>query len=557
MSSPKGSSGGDGDLGLSRSRAQLRPTVDGPSVWDTFSHSPGKVRGGDTGDIACDFYNRSDEDLDRLQGLGLTAFRFSISWPRVRPSGRGAVNQHGIDFYRSLVDGLLARKLEPAITLYHWDLPQSLEDEGGWANRDTAEYFAEYAQIVAEAIGDVGGTWITVNEPQVVAHEGYRIGMHAPGHRDEALAAAATHHLLLAHGLALARLRSALPGARVGIALDMHPIRTVGTGAVAAAAIADAEQNRIFVDPVIHGRYPAEAREHLLPPPALIRAGDMDLVSAPIDFLGVNYYSPNFVALAAPGAPRAEETPISGMPGVVTVRPARLPSTSQGWLVEPEGLYDLLVGVASETAATRSIYVTENGCATEDYATPEGVVDDVERIDYLHGHLAAAWRAIQEGVPLAGYFYWSFLDNFEWAWGYQKRFGLVFVDFPTQRPDSETKRRILRPNRACRHSYPLRQSRNRLPEAELQGGGSSMYERPRALPVVRRSGPARASPERWGALQGFPCCCIASSNARPDERRPRFAGRKPAPRQRLGPDPCRCLPTRPTTDRRTRSRSAS
>ena len=188
----------------------------GPSVWDTFSHTPGKVRGGDTGDIACDFYHRSDEDLDQLQELGLTAFRFSISWPRVLPSGGGAVNQRGIDFYRSLVDGLLARKLEPAITLYHWDLPQSLEDEGGWANRDTAEYFAEYAEIVAEAIGDVGGTWITVNEPQVVAHEGYRIGMHAPGHRDERLAAAATHHLLLGHGLALARLRSTLPGARIG-----------------------------------------------------------------------------------------------------------------------------------------------------------------------------------------------------------------------------------------------------------------------------------------------------------------------------------------------------
>ena len=200
----------------------------GPSVWDTFSHTPGKVRGGDTGDIACDFYHRSEDDLDQLERLGMAAFRFSISWPRVRPSGRGAVNQRGIDFYRALVDGLLARKIEPTITLYHWDLPQSLEDEGGWANRDTAEYFAEYAQIVAEAIGDVGGMWITVNEPQVVAHEGYRLGMHAPGHTDEALAAAATHHLLLGHGLALARLRSALPDARVGITLDMHPIRTVG-----------------------------------------------------------------------------------------------------------------------------------------------------------------------------------------------------------------------------------------------------------------------------------------------------------------------------------------
>src|SRR5579872_7366391 len=220
----------------------------GASVWDTFSHTPGKVRGGDTGDIACDFYHRSEQDLDQLGRLGLAAFRFSVSWPRVRPSGRGAVNQRGIDFYRSLVEGLLARAIEPAITLYHWDLPQSLEDEGGWANRDTAERFAEYAEIVVEAIGDVGGMWITVNEPQVVAHEGYRIGLHAPGHSDDTLAAAATHHLLLAHGLALARLREALPGIRVGITLDMHPIRMLGAGAEEAASIADAEQNRIFLD---------------------------------------------------------------------------------------------------------------------------------------------------------------------------------------------------------------------------------------------------------------------------------------------------------------------
>jgi beta-glucosidase len=405
----------------------------GPSVWDTFSHTPGKVRGGDTGDIACDFYHRSGEDLDRLAGLGLAAFRFSISWPRVRPSGRGEVNQRGIDFYRSLVERLLVRNIEPTITLYHWDLPQSLEDAGGWANRDTAEHFAEYAQIVAEAIGDVGGMWITVNEPQVVAHEGYRIGVHAPGHTDDSLAAAATHHLLLGHGLALARLRSVMPAARLGITLDMHPVRALGLGAEEAAAVAEAEQNRIFLDPVIHGRYPLKAREHLLPPTSLIHDGDLELVSAPIDFLGVNYYSPHFVKLADPCARGDEETPIAGMPGVVVVKPHTLPRTSQGWLIEPDGLYDLLVGVASETAPGCSLYVTENGCAAEDYVTPEGIVNDFERIEYLHGHLAAAWHAIQDGVPLAGYFYWSLFDNFEWAWGYQKRFGLVFVDFATQR----------------------------------------------------------------------------------------------------------------------------
>ena len=249
------------------------------------------MRGGDTGDIACDFYYRSEEDLDQLQGLGLAAFRFSISWPRVRPSGSGAVNRRGIDFYRSLVDRLLARKIEPAITLYHWDLPQSLEDEGGWANRDTAQYFAEYAQIVAEAIGDSAGCGSRSTSLRSSRTRATGSGCTRPATRRDARRRGDAP-LLLGHGLALARLRSAARGA-VGIALDMHPIRTVGSGAEEAAAIAEAEQNRIFLDPVIHGRYPAKAREHLLPPPSLIRDGDMELVSAPIDFLGVNYYSPH------------------------------------------------------------------------------------------------------------------------------------------------------------------------------------------------------------------------------------------------------------------------
>jgi beta-glucosidase len=405
----------------------------GPSVWDTFSHTPGKVRGGDTGDIACDFYHRSEEDLDLMAGLGLGAFRFSISWSRIQPTGQGAVNKPGLDFYRSLVDGLLSRGIAPAITLYHWDLPQALEDSGGWANRDIAERFADYAQIVAEGIGDVGGTWITLNEPQVVAHHGYRVGVHAPGHTDDALAAAATHHLLLGHGLALARLRSTLPAARIGISLDMHAVRATDPGAQAAATVADDEQNRIFLDPVLHGRYPANAREHLLPPQSLIREGDMELISAPIDFLGINYYSPHYVRLADPAGLLADETPVPDMPGVVMYKPRNLLRTSMGWLVEPDGLYDLLVTVAAELAPGCTIYVTENGCAAEDYLDPNGEVNDFERIDYIEGHLDAAWRAIQDGVPLAGYFCWSLLDNFEWAWGYQKRFGLVFVDFSTQR----------------------------------------------------------------------------------------------------------------------------
>jgi beta-glucosidase len=404
----------------------------GPSVWDTFSHTPGKVRGGDTGDVACDFYNRVDGDLELMASLSLGSFRFSVSWPRVQPTGTGAVNQRGLDFYRSLVDRLLAREILPAITLYHWDLPQALEDRGGWASRDTAERFAEYAEIVAEAIGDSGALWITLNEPQVVANQGYRTGVHAPGLRDDALAAATTHHLMLAHGLALARLRRALPDARIGITLDIHPVRAADAAAAEAATVTDAEQNRIWIDPVLHGRYPAAAREHLLPPASLILDGDMDLISAPTDFVGVNYYSPHYVRLGDTSALNRDETAIAGRPGVIMYKPSHVSLTSMGWPIEPAGLYDTLVALAAETAPGCPLYITENGCAAEDYVNPAGLIDDVERVEYIHGHLEAAWRAIQDGVPLAGYFYWSLHDNFEWAWGYQKRFGLLFVDYDTQ-----------------------------------------------------------------------------------------------------------------------------
>ena len=430
----------------------------GRSVWDTFSHTPGKVLRGDTGDIACDFYNRSDEDLDLLIALGVAAFRFSVAWPRIQPTGSGAVNQPGLDFYRSLVERLLARNIEPVLTLYHWDPPQSLEDLGGWANRDTAERFADFTQIVAEGIGDFGGMWITVNEPQVVASHGYRTGEHAPGHTDDALAAAATHHLLLGHGLALQRLRSALPAARVGITLDLHAVRAQDAEAEAAAAVAEAEQNGLFLDPVLQGRYPALAREHILPPASLIEDGDMELISAPIDFLGINYYSPVYVKLTDTSVPHADETPIAGLPGVATYMPIELPRTSMGWLSEPDGLYDTLIAVAADLPPGCKMYITENGCAAEDYVNPEGSVEDVERIEYLHGHLAAAWRAIQDGVPLAGYFYWSVYDNFEWGWGYQKRFGLVFVEF-------ESQRRL--PKRSASF-YQGVMSANELPPLDLQ-----------------------------------------------------------------------------------------
>jgi beta-glucosidase len=407
----------------------------GPSVWDTFSHLPGNVRGGDTGDIASDSYHRYREDVALMASLGLRAYRFSVPWPRVQPDGRGAVNQRGLDHYRALIDELSAHDIAPAVTLYHWDLPQALQDSGGWAARDTAQRFAEYAAIVAAALGDRVTRWITVNEPQVVASHGYRTGEHAPGVRDAAAAAAATHHLLLGHGLAAQAVRVAAPGVPVGITFDMHPVQVQdGSDLVEQAReITDASLNGLFLDPVLQGSYPGAARPDLVPPPHLIAAGDMETISQPLDFLGVNYYSCIYLRAGDPAdLRRGEELSRAGAPGVVEYRPAGLPRTAMGWLVDPEGLYDVLMRL-SKDAPGLPLFVTENGCAAEDYVNPDGEVNDVERVSYLHRHLDAAARAIRDGASLAGYFVWSLLDNFEWARGYQKRFGIVFVDFGTQR----------------------------------------------------------------------------------------------------------------------------
>ena len=423
--------------GASTSAYQIEGAVEedgrGRSIWDTFSHTPGKVHGGDTGDIACDSYHRSEVDLELLSALGAGGYRFSIAWPRVQPTGSGRANQRGLDYYRSLIEGLRDRDIIPLATVYHWELPQELEDEGGWANRDTANRFAEYAGLLAREFGDQVGMWITLNEPQVSASQGYRIGTHAPGKTDMGLAAAATHHLLLGHGLAMQAMRAVLPeGGQVGISLDLHPIRAAGEHAADAAAVADAEQNRIFLEPVLHGSYPGLARAEMLPPPALIDPGDMQLISAPVDFLGVNYYSPHYVRLGDWEDLRRDESPLAGHPGVVTYLPADLPHTVMGWIVEPDGLYDTLRALNRE-APGLPLYITENGCAADDYVDPEGRINDFDRVEYLHGHFDAAWRAIRDGVNLAGYFVWSLLDNFEWARGYQRRFGLYFVDFGTQR----------------------------------------------------------------------------------------------------------------------------
>jgi beta-glucosidase len=406
----------------------------GQSVWDTFSHTPGKVNRGDNGDIACDSYHRYREDVALLSSLGLSAYRFSVSWPRVQPGGRGPVNQRGLDYYRALLDELGRHDIAAAVTLFHWDLPQELQDEGGWATRDTAQRFAEYAGIVADALGDRVGRWITLNEPQVVADNGYRTGRHAPGLTDDAAAAATTHHLLLGHGLAAAALRAA-GAAEVGITLDMHPVRVVGDGEALERArrVVDADANALYLEPLLHGRYPADASAALVPPDALIANDDLATIGAPLDFLGVNYYSPIFLRAGDANDLRRNEEPLrAGLPGVVGYRPEGLTRTPMGWLVDPEGLYELLLRL-SKDAPGLPLYVTENGCAAEDYVDPDGDVNDVDRVRYLHLHLAAAARAIRDGASLAGYYVWSLLDNFEWGWGYQKRFGIVYVDFGTQR----------------------------------------------------------------------------------------------------------------------------
>jgi beta-glucosidase len=411
----------------------------GLSVWDTFSRAAGNVHGGDTGDIACDSYHRYREDVALMASLGLNAYRFSIAWPRILPAGRGAVNQKGLDYYRALLDELGDRGIAAAATLFHWDLPQQLQDEGGWAARDTAARFADYAAVVAEALGDRVERWITLNEPQVVASHGYRTGEHAPGVRDADASRAATHHLLLGHGLAVQALRSVLPsGVPVGITLDMHPVRLpdepVPDAVREASRIRDAELNRVYLEPVLHGRYPAQARQALLPPDPVVAPGDLDVIAQPVDFLGVNYYAPVFLRAGDPADLRHGERKVAGgdLPGVVEYAPAGLERTPMGWLVDPEGLYELLVRLSSD-APGLPLYITENGCAGEDYVNPDGDVNDIERIRYLHLHLEAAARAIRDGANLAGYYLWSLLDNFEWGYGYQKRFGIVFVDFGTQR----------------------------------------------------------------------------------------------------------------------------
>ena len=408
----------------------------GPSIWDTFSHTPGKVRHGDTGDIACDQYHRLEEDLDLMVDLGVQAYRFSVAWPRVQPEGSGPANQRGLDHYRRLVEGLRARSIEPMLTLYHWDLPQALEDRGGWRSRETSERFAEYAGIVYEALGDSVRLWITLNEPWVSAWMGHGTGVHAPGIRDVSQALAATHHLLLGHGLALENMRSLdRANNQVGITLNLSAVRpaTEDAADLEAARRVDGNANRLYLDPLFRGSYPEDMLEHYRSESdfAFVGEGDLEKISQPLDFLGVNYYFRNTVVDGLRESDLTTAIRFADL-NASTVLPRGAQTTAMGWPVESDGLTELLVRLHREYARL-PIYITENGAAFYDYVDPEGGVDDEERVAFLDAHFRAAHAAIEEGVDLRGYMVWSLLDNFEWAEGYSKRFGIVFVDYGTQR----------------------------------------------------------------------------------------------------------------------------
>ncbi|MCF6473444.1 beta-glucosidase [Nonomuraea sp. MG754425] len=412
----------------------------GPSIWDTFSHTPGLVTNGDTGDVACDHYHRLDEDLDLLAELGVGAYRFSISWPRVQPGGRGPLNREGAGFYDRLVDGLLSRGIAPVATLYHWDLPQELEDAGGWPERDTAPRFAEYARLMGEALGDRVRTWITLNEPWCSAYLGYASGVHAPARTDAAAALAAVHHLNLGHGLAVQALRStAATDAQMSVTLNLHHVRGVSERDADAVRRADALANRAFLGPMLEGAYPRDliADTAQVTDWSFVRDGDEAAACQPLDVLGVNYYNPTLVRQwdgagareTADGHQDGTASPWIGCSDIEFVKQPG-PYTEMGWNIDESGLTELLLRLHRDYPDMPTM-ITENGAAFPDQVAPDGRVHDADRVDYLHRHLSAVSEAIAGGADVRGYFVWSLMDNFEWAHGYAKRFGIVRVDRET------------------------------------------------------------------------------------------------------------------------------
>ncbi|MGY0021351.1 GH1 family beta-glucosidase [Streptomyces sp. cg35] len=409
----------------------------GPSIWDTYSHTPGRTDGGDTGDVACDHYHRYPEDVALLRGLGVHSYRFSIAWPRIQPTGKGPANQKGLDFYSRLVDELLEAGIEPAATLYHWDLPQALEDEGGWRVRETAERFGEYTAIVAEHLADRVPRWITLNEPWCSAFLGYSVGRHAPGAKEGRGALAAAHHLLVGHGLAMKALRAAgVREAGITLNLDRNVPATDSAADRAAALRADTQHNLVWTEPILAGRYPASDEDtwgELITRQDFRREGDLELIAQPLDFLGINYYRPIVVA----DAPHREPDPalrVATDNRYAEVDYPGVRKTAMGWPVVPETFTDLLTDLkATYGDALPPVHITENGSAEHDAVADDGAVHDDDRVTYLHSHLTALRDAMDKGVDVRGYYVWSLLDNFEWALGYAKRFGIVRVDYDTQK----------------------------------------------------------------------------------------------------------------------------
>ena len=394
----------------------------GESIWDRFSHTPGRIAGAETGDVACDHYHLWQRDIAVMRAMHLNAYRFSISWPRVLPEGRGSVNQKGLDFYDRLTDGLVAAGIAPVVTLYHWDLPQAIQDAGGWLNRRTADWFAEYAALICRTLGDRVKLWITINEPNVIRSCGYIQAEHAPGVKDKATANQVLHHILLAHGKALAAGRSILPHGRFGIAPNIGQFYAA-SGDPLDQAVAErkwTEEARWYLDPVLLGCYPVEIwreyEEQGLAP--IIKPGDLEQMHQPLDFLAINYY---FSFLYGHGA--------DGNPAEIA---RDIPRTALGWPVFPEGLRDMLLNV-TQRYGRQPLYITENGAAYDDVVDADGLVHDPLRVEYLRGHIKAIREAVAGGADVRGYFVWTLMDNFEWARGYKPRFGLAYTDYPTQR----------------------------------------------------------------------------------------------------------------------------
>ena len=395
----------------------------GPSIWHRFSPTPGNIRGGHNADLACEHFRRYPEDIALMKSLGIQGYRMSAAWPRVLPEGMGRINEAGLDFYDRLIDALLKADITPYVTLYHWDLPSDLQDMGGWANPAIADWFTEYASVMFERLGDRVKNWITLNEPSVVMDRGHVFGQHAPGMRDIWAALRVAHTQLVAHGRAVRAFRASGAAGEIGIALNLHPqhAATDSEEDRICAIRTDAYYNRLFMDPIFKGEYPAEALDWFGEAWPNIGPGDLDEISTHIDFLGVNYYFPQVVAhRAGQGALHSE----------VLRQPA--PHTDLGWQISPEGLYDALRSVQTEYGNPK-MFITENGSAFDDHPDSDGVVADDARLDYIRVHLAAAHRAISDGANLQGYFLWTLMDNFEWAYGYDVRFGITNVDYTTQK----------------------------------------------------------------------------------------------------------------------------